>query len=97
MYCRADTKHSTKYALECLYQFFLVYAVLSPRDGERFKWNRSVNNSGTVGKNIPLDLDVEHSNNYLKQAMKNLGPNLREKAVLRIFRKGYSTVNHVIG
>lgn len=49
-----------------------------------FIWNRSVNNSGVIGKNIPLDLDVEHSNNYLKQAMKNLGPNLTEKAVSRI-------------
>lgn len=84
MYCRADTKHSTKYALECLYQFFLVFAILSPRDRERFTWNRSVNNNGVIGKNIPLDLDVEHSNNYLKQAIKNLGPNLTEKAVSRI-------------
>lgn len=84
MYCRADTKHSTKYALECLYQFFLVFALLSPRDSERFTWNRTVNNSGVIGKNIALDLDVGHSNNYLKQAMKNLGPNLTEKAVSRI-------------
>lgn len=46
MYCRADQKHSTKYAVECLYHFFLVFALLSPRDRERFTWNRSVNNSG---------------------------------------------------
>ena len=94
-YCRADHKHSTKYALECLYQLFLVFAFLSLRDSDRFTWNRSVNNSGIIGKNIPLDLDVEHSNNYLKQAMKNLGPNLTEKAVSRIC-KSESGVRKII-
>lgn len=46
LYCKADGSHSTKYALECLHQFFLVHALLSQRDSERFVWNRSVNNSG---------------------------------------------------
>lgn len=32
MYCKADATHSTKYALECIYQFFLIYALLTPRD-----------------------------------------------------------------
>jgi len=84
LYCRADGSGSTKYALECLYQFFLVNALLSPRDSERFQWNRSVNNHCKAGSNIPLDLDVEHSNNFLKQCIKNLGPNVCEKAVTRI-------------
>lgn len=84
LYCRADGTHSTKYALECLYQSFLVNAMLSPRDAERFVWNRTVNNSGKPGKNIALDLDVEHSNNFVKQAIKHLGPNLTEDAVSRI-------------
>ena len=84
LYCKADGAHSTKYSLECLYQFFLVYAVLSPRDSERFTWNRSVNNTGTKGGNIPLDEDTEHSNNFTKQGIKNLGPNVTEKAVSRL-------------
>ena len=84
LYCKADGSHSTKYALECIYQFFLVYAVLSPRDSERFIWNRSVNNACKKGTNIPLDLDVEHSNNFIKQAIKNLGPNVSENAISRI-------------
>ena len=66
LYCRADGTHSAKYALECLYQSFLVNAILSPRDAERFIWNRTVNISGNPGKNIALDLDVEHSNNFKK-------------------------------
>ena len=84
LYCKADGQHSTKYALESLYQFFLIFALLSPKDAERFIWNRTVNNGGGKGKNIPLDLDQEHSNNYLKQAIKNLGPNLNEHSVSRI-------------
>lgn len=84
LYCRADGTHSTKYALECLSQSFLVNATLSPRDAERFTWNRTVNNSGKPGKNIALDLDVEHSNNFKKTAFKHLGSNLSENAVARI-------------
>lgn len=91
LYCRADGSGSAKYALECLYQFFLVHALLSPRDSERFVWNRSVNNHNTRGTNIPLDLDVEHSNNFLKQCIKNLGPIVSEGAVLRVCKAEKST------
>lgn len=84
LYCRADGAGSTKYSLECLYQLFMVKALLSPCNSERFKWNRFVNNHNQIGTNIALDLDVEHSNNYLKGSIKNLGPNISEKAVMRI-------------
>ncbi|XP_048589438.1 uncharacterized protein LOC116618156 [Nematostella vectensis] len=86
LHFKVDGIHSHKYALESLYQSFLFTALLSPRDAERFIWNRTVNNCGLVGRNIPLDLDVEHSNKFLKQAFKNLGPNLTEAAVTRICR-----------
>lgn len=95
LYCKADQTHSTKYALECLYQFFLVYALLSPRDSERFMWNRSVNNACQKGSNIPLDLDVEHSNNFIKQGIKNLGPNVTEKAISR-FSCAETTVTTIL-
>jgi hypothetical protein len=91
LYCKADQTHSTKYALECLYQFFLVYALLSPRDSERFMWNRSVNNACQKGSNIPLDLDVEHSNNFIKQGIKNPGPNVTGKAISRFSRAETAT------
>ena len=91
LYFKADGAHSTKYALECLYQSFLVYAMLSPRDSERFTWNRSVNNTGKKGGNIPLDEDTEHSNNFTKQGIKNLGPNVTQKAVLRLSQAESST------
>lgn len=84
LYCRSDGQHSTKYALECLFQSFCVTSLLSPRDCERFVWNRTVNNRGGRGNNIPHDLEVEHSNRFNKEGIKNAGPNLSEKAVQRI-------------
>lgn len=91
LYCKADDPHSTKYSLECLYQFFLAYSLLSPRDSERFIWNRFVNNQGKKGTNIPLDEATEHSNNFVKQSIKNLGPNLTEAAISRICKAESST------
>ena len=84
LYCRADGNTSNKYALECLYQSFLVYSLLSPRESERFVWNCSIDNQGGKGCNIPHDLEVEHSNRFLKSSAKNLGPNLTERAIQRI-------------
>lgn len=84
LYCKADGSHSTEYALECLYQFFLVHALLSPRGGEWFVWNQSVNNIGKKGTDTPLDEATEHSNNFTKPGIKNLGPYVTEKAVQRL-------------
>ena len=81
--CKADDPHSTKYALESLYQLLLVNG-LSQKESEMFVWNRSVNNHGGLGNNIPHDLEVEHSNNFNKQGYCNIGANLSEKAVTRI-------------
>lgn len=84
LYCKADGQASNKYALECLYQTFLVHSLLSPKESLKFVWNRSVNTKGGRGKNIPHDLEVEHSNCFVKGGCKNLGPNVTEKAVQRI-------------
>lgn len=81
--CKADDPHSTKYALESLYQLVLVNG-LSQKESEMFVWNRTVNNHGGLGNNIPHDLEVEHSNNFNKQGYCNIGANLSEKAVSRI-------------
>ena len=45
-----------------------------------------MNNRGGRGNNIPHDLEVEHSNrfNFNKEGIKNVGPNISEKAVQRI-------------
>jgi len=43
-----------------------------------------VNNRGGRGNNIAHDLKVKHSNLYNKTSIRNLGPNVTEKAVQRI-------------
>ena len=53
---------STKYAVEALYRQLQQQALLSPRQAFHQPWNRSVKNNGGRGKNVPLDLDVEHDN-----------------------------------
>lgn len=93
--CKADDPHSVKYALESLYQLILSNG-LSAKEAEIFVWNRTVNNHGGHGKNIPHDLEVEHSNNYNKQAYGNLGMSLTEKAVTRI-SQAEKPVKGVIG
>jgi hypothetical protein len=81
-----DGSKSTKYALEALYLQFQQQALLSPRQAYCQKWNRSVNNHGKTGKNVSLDLDLEHDNNYLKEAMRKMGPGITEQSVTRICR-----------
>ena len=46
LYFKADKQHSTKYALECLYQFFMLFAL-------RFTWNRTINNAGVMERILP--------------------------------------------
>ena len=45
---------------------FQIHATLTPRDAQRTIWNRTVNNRGGLGNNVPLDLDLEHDNHLLK-------------------------------
>ena len=77
---------STKYAVEALYLQLQQQALLSPRQAYRQRWNRGVNNNGGNGKNVPLDLDVEHDNNSIKEGIRKLGPNLTCAAVTRCAR-----------
>ena len=61
-----------------------VNGALSESEALVFTWNRSVNNRGRLGLNIPFDLEVEHSNHYIKQGIAKLGVNVTESAVARI-------------
>lgn len=94
--CKADGSHSKKYALQCLYQLFLVKSLLAPQDSERFLWNRSINTLGGKGKNIALDLDMEHSNRFVKEAIRNLDPNVTENAVALISHTEGATLSDTV-
>lgn len=95
-----DGSGSVKYAIEALYLQFQQKALLSPKEAYLQKWNRSVNHHGVLGKNVAFDLDLEHDNNYLKQAMRKLGPNVTSNSVgricgaLQIARKTIENISH---
>lgn len=59
-------------------------AALSPRMAHSLTWNRFWNTRGGKGVNIPLDLHLEHLNNFLKSFLKGQGPNLSELSASRI-------------
>ena len=79
-----EEKSTTKYSLEALYLLLQVYSLLPLDEAHNLVWNRTVNNKGGPGKNVALDLDLEHDNKDLKQPVKNLEPNVTVDAVTRI-------------
>ena len=74
-----------KYAYVCLRLKARELALLSPRVFHRLKWNRFVNNKGGPGKNISLDLRLEHINKVTKALIKSQGmQNLTDESVEEI-------------
>ena len=68
--------------------------LLSPRQICDIKWNRAVDTTGRIGKNIPVDLHMEHLNRRLKMMIRNLGANLSPTTVKRA-SKALSVVDGV--
>lgn len=62
----------SKYALEALYLLSQINALRTPCEAHELKWIRSVNNHGAAGCNVPLDLDLEHDNNYIKESLETV-------------------------
>ena len=61
-----------------------VYSLLPPPEAHSLAWNRTINNKGEPGKNVAIDLGLEHDNNDLKQPIKDLRLNVPEDAARRI-------------
>ncbi|XP_077075461.1 uncharacterized protein LOC143728177 [Siphateles boraxobius] len=76
----------TQYAYSTLLLTLQVNAMLSPRLAHSLTWNRFWNGKGGAGKNISLDLHLEHLNNFLKSFLRHMGPNMTEQAADRISR-----------
>lgn len=95
LHFRQDGEGSTKYALECLYHLFQLSALLTPREAERMKWNRTVNNKGGPGNNVFMDLDLEHDNHLFKELLRGLGANVTENSVSRLC-KAFSPIKSLL-
>ena len=69
----------------CIKAFRLLAqtVVLSPHKVADIKWNRTINVHGKSGKNIPVDLHMEHLNRRLKKAIRSIGSNVHPMAIQR--------------
>ena len=81
----------TKYALEAFPFLAKVNEVASPRLQQQFLWSRVVNSKGGSGKNIPVDLYMEHLNHLLKGIIIGLGANISESSIVNA-----STLNAIV-
>ena len=71
----------TNYSLEAL-NLLTQYESLSPRLSQQLIWSRFVNNHGCLGKNVSLDLHIEHLNAVLKTAVNGLGANKSKESII---------------
>jgi len=56
---------------------------MTPRVAAQMKWSRVVNTRGQPGHTIPADLQNEHLNRSLKEAVSGLGANAMQQTVLQ--------------
>ena len=73
----------TNYSIEALTLLSQYYLILPSRLAEQLKWSRFINTTGLPGHNISCDLHMEHLNREAKTAIKGLGANKSQKAILR--------------
>ena len=71
------TKHA--FTLQNLFTKIRV----QPETAFNLIWNRFVNTRGLRGRNIPLDLKMEHNNGFLKEPLRNLRSTLNESNAAR--------------
>lgn len=76
----------TQYAFSTLLLTVQVNCTLSPRLAHSLTWNRFWNGKGGRGRNVSLDLHLEHLNNFLKSFLTRSGPNLTEQTASRVSR-----------
>ena len=71
------------YRIEAFRLLAEINAVASPRIAHQLTWSRGVNVNGGKGKNISLDLHMEHLNRIVKDHVANLGPNVAIKSIIQ--------------
>ena len=76
--------NKNKYALQAAILLFQYHFLFTDRMKHQLLWSRTVNTSGHVGKNIPMDLHMEHLNRDLKSAIGHLSSNVNKPTIDRI-------------
>ena len=71
------------YSIEALRMLMQYHYLLPARQAQQLIWSRCVNTHGRLGKNIPMDLHMEHLNRAVKSHSDALGANITDRAILR--------------
>ena len=74
----------SNYSVEAFNLLFEYEYALTPRMKQQMMWERTVNVHGKPGRNVSMDLHMEHINKECKQAMDSLASNIGNKAINRI-------------
>ena len=81
--CFRATGH-TNYTLEAFQLLCHYYYLLRARCTEQLIWSHFVNMHGSCGRNISVDLHMEHLNRICNDAVAHLGANKTLGAIVRI-------------
>jgi len=96
--------HKTKYSIEAFNLLAHYYYIYSERLCRQLLWSRTINVHGKPGKNIAMDLHMEHLNREFKTVVSHLGPNTlgpslqrtgKALKVLREIQAHYDEVTYV--
>ncbi len=93
LFCKARSHN--QYANSTFLLTLKVSATLSLCLAHSLTWNRFWNGKGGKGKNIPLDLHLEHLKSFLKSFLKRLGPSMTKQAADRI-RKSFVVLKELM-
>ena len=72
------------YSIEALHLLCQYHFFLTERQRQQLLWSRFVNAHGLPGRNISLDLHMEHLNRVCKLAVANLGANKTPEGTQRV-------------
>ena len=87
--------NKTKYSIEAFNLLSQYHFILSGQLSKQLLWSRTVNVHGQPGKNIPMDLHMEHINRDFKNAIGKLGLNTIDKSLERI-GKALKLLNEIL-
>lgn len=88
--------NSTNYSCEALHFLYQHKYILSPRLSNQLMHGRFINVHGLVGRNIPLDLHMEHLNRFAKDSMRNLSSNKTQAATVARVGKSLGTLTTLV-
>ncbi|KAH3872152.1 hypothetical protein DPMN_035366 [Dreissena polymorpha] len=75
--------HHPKYFLVCHQLLSAINGAVSPRLQQTLIWNRTVNPNGGLGKNMEMDLQMEHYNKQYKESVKDAAGQLTQDTIAR--------------